>query len=282
MRSATKIMITALLALGFVLGLITLLNYFKFESSLAALTDRRLAVITDNARDSIEAAINLGLSLRNLESAPAVLQRARVQDGRIEALHVFGTDGRVLYSTDTQAVGDMIDPAWLNAARQVDARSWQVSTDAALVTGRRLDSSFAQGIGGLVLVYPVADGAMRVAEMRNDLVGAALLILLAFSLLGAIGAALISRHVGRLFSGLMQAVEGTGTGTSGGRLPPSLQAVAGRLRANLTEVRGELDDIEATLAATIATTVAAEPDRYPSADGVGGQRPAVHGVGAGE
>ncbi|HEV7371635.1 hypothetical protein [Arenibaculum sp.] len=276
MSSATKIMITALLSLGFVLGLITLLNYFKFESSLAALTDRRLAVIADNTQDSIEAAVNLGLNLQNLESAPAVLQRARAQDGRIEALHVFGADGRILYSTGTGAVGDAIDPAWLSAARQTGARSWRVSTDTALVTGRRLDSSFAQGIGGLALVYPVADGAMRVAAMRDDLIGAALLILLAFTLLGAVGTTLALRHVGRLFSGLTHAVEDTGSGASGSRIPPSLQAVAASLQTNLAQARDQLDDMEAILAA------AGGPDRRPATGDAGAHGPVVRGVGAGE
>ncbi|WP_207461225.1 hypothetical protein [Azospirillum sp. SYSU D00513] len=249
MRASLKIMTVVLMALVFVLSLVALLNFFKFQSSLQSLTERRLSVITADVRESLEAGLSLGLSLKHFENAPAILERARALDEGIAALYVFAADGRILHSTDRASAGKLVDRDWMSAQREAHQGLWHYRTSGLLVLGHRLDSSFAAGVGGLALVYPTDALLARVNLMRGDLMAAAALTLLGFSTLAAAPAILASRHLERIFAGIARTlVDSRDTGDGGATpLTPPLLLASRRFNDCVARTHAEIDAVEQAL-----------------------------------
>ena len=90
---------------------------------------------------------------------------------------------------------------------------WRITHNDRILVGQRLNFALAAAVGGLVLDYSLADVIARTAAMRDHLVSAALLILLAFSVVAVIGAFVVTREFRGTLGGLTRAI-------SGGRAAP--------------------------------------------------------------
>jgi hypothetical protein len=238
MRSTIKISLTALLALALVLFLVTLLNVFKFESTLAEITRAKVDVIVDDVEQSVEAAMDLGLPLGGIGTATDILARAKGRDPRIVDALIFGGDGEVLFGTGTAPGGGKVDPSWLSAQGQAGGSGhWILAGGDQTIFGRRLDSSYAAGVGGLAFVYSNAADAERSAKVQDELTRDALA---AFAIFGALAVLAIIIALGgmrRLIAGL---VGGLG-GRTGGTLPEDLATSIHDFQGSVREAERAID-----------------------------------------
>lgn len=258
LRSTATIAAVLLISLVFVLSLVTLLSYFKFESSLTAITERRVGLIVERAKDSIESVMRLGLKLEDIEAVGGIVEEARGRDPRIENIHVFRTDkARHVFASDTSEIGGPVDPAWLAAQAASTDGSWRIQSGGHAVVGTRLDSSIVDGIGGVAVTYSLVAVIGRIETMRDNLILAALATVAAFALVALISAPLMTRGFRRTLGNLADAIDGdAGAETRATGLPESLRESVEQFRRTAGEAERELDRIEAALAERSAT---AEP-----------------------
>jgi len=249
LRSTLTIAAVLLVSLAFVLGLVTLLSYFKFESSLTTLAERRIGLIVEQARASIESVMRLGLKLEDIEAVRGVVEEARRRDPRIENIYVFRTDNaRNIFSSDPTAIDAAVDPRWLGAQKASAHGLWRIQSGSRAVVGRRLDSSLAEGIGGIVVVYSLADVLARIATMRNNLILAAAVIFAGFGMVALVSAFFVTRGFRHAVGSLADAMGAADAPVAGASLPASLQKSVDGFRDAATEAHLHLDRFEATLA----------------------------------
>jgi hypothetical protein len=142
-----------ILVLLIVMGLILMMSYFKFQTTLATLIQNRLTVISITMGESIESAIDLGLGLGEIRTAEAVIARVKRNDPGIAFIHIFDNNGQILYSTQKGRAGIKVPPYVLQALEESDGQSWRLDRGDSFVNGFSLLNSFDQMVGGVVLTY---------------------------------------------------------------------------------------------------------------------------------
>lgn len=246
-------MAVLLVSLAFVLGLVAFLGYFKFGSSLTTIAERRIALIADEARESIEMEMRLGLKLEDIQAVRGVVEGAQARDPRVQHIYVFSSEtGRNLFASDPAAIAAAVDPAWLGAQSSATDGAWRIHSGSSAVIGRRLDSNIAPGIGGIVIVYSLEDVLARIAAMRTKLLLATAGTYTVFSLIALAGAMLITRGFGRTVRGLADAISAPEPSSIGATtpIPESLRLSVDRFRAAASEAGRQLDRLEASLPAS--------------------------------
>jgi len=172
MKITTKIIASAICVLALVLGLLLMLNYFKFSKILADTTNSRLSVITQSIGDSIEGALKLGLPLDEIRLAPQIIARAKGLDPAITRIDVFDKVGGILFSTDPVYVKREVDENILNNITEIrDARAdiWNADSDSAFVTGMTVYNGADRAVGGMVMQYDKSGYHTKVASVLRSL-----------------------------------------------------------------------------------------------------------------
>ena len=187
MKISSKAMISMILVLLIVMGLIFMMSYFKFQTTLATLIQNRLSVISITMGESIESAIDLGLGLGELRSAEEVIARAKRSDPGVTSIQIFDNNGHILYSTQKEMVGTNVPPYVLHASKESDGRAWRLDRSNYFVNGVSLLNSFDQLIGGIVLTYPKDTYNTKVAALTHSLTRKTILIFAGFAILAFIG-----------------------------------------------------------------------------------------------
>jgi hypothetical protein len=250
LRSTATIAAVLVVSLVFVLGLVTLLSYFKFESSLTTITERRIDLVVERARESIESVMRLGLKLEDIEALRGIVEEAKTRDARIETIHVFRTDNaRNVFSSDPAAIDASVASHWLAAQAASPGGNWRIQSGNSAIVGRRLDSSIAEGVGGFVVVYSLADVIARIEAMRGRLLVAAAATVAAFAMIALVSAPLITRGFRRTLGNLADAL-GAARGSRGAHsgLPDSLRQSVEEFHETARHASHELDRLEAMLA----------------------------------
>ena len=181
LRSTATIASVFLVSLGFVLGLVTLLDCFKFQSTMTDLAERRIGIIIARVHHSLEAALDLGLNLRAIGIGRIIAGSTVAEDTRIKSTYVFSSEGgRIIFSSDPAAVGSEVDRGWLAAQAAAGDAVWRIKHGDHILVGERLDSDLADTVGGVVLDYSLEDVGARVAAMRDRLIWSAIVTFLVF------------------------------------------------------------------------------------------------------
>jgi hypothetical protein len=197
MKISSKAVICMILVLLIVMGLILMMSYFKFQTTLATLIQNRLTVISITMGESIESAIDLGLGLGEIRTAEAVIARAKRNDPGIAFIHIFDNIGQILYSTQKGRAGIKVPPYVLQALQESDGQSWRLDRGDSFVNGFSLLNSFDQMVGGVALTYSKDAYNTKVAALANSLIRKSLLIFVGFAILAFIGTKLGFRGLSR-------------------------------------------------------------------------------------
>jgi hypothetical protein len=187
MKISSKALISMILVLLIVMGLIIMMSYFKFQTTLATLIQNRLAVISITMGESIESAIDLGLRLGEMRTAEEVIARAKRDDPGIVSIQIFDDKGQILYSTEKEMAGTNVPSYVLQAPEESDSRAWRLDTGNSFVNGVSLLNSFDQMIGGIVLTYSKDAYNKKVAALTKSLTRKSILIFAGFAILAFIG-----------------------------------------------------------------------------------------------
>jgi len=197
MKISSKALISMILVLFIVMGLIFMMSYFKFQTTLATLIQNRLTVISITMGESIESAIDLGLALSEMRTAEEVIARAKRNDLGIASIQIFDDNGQILYSTEKEMAGINVPPYVLQALKDSGDRAWRLDRGNYFVNGVSLLNSFDQMIGGIVLTYSKDAYNTKVAALTNSLTRKSILIFVGFAILAFIGIKLGFRGLGR-------------------------------------------------------------------------------------
>jgi len=197
MKISSKALISMILVLFIVMGLIFMMSYFKFQTTLATLIQNRLIVISITMGESIESAIDLGLGLGEMRTAEEVIARAKRDDPGIASIQIFDDKGQILYSTQKGMAGTNVPPYVLQAPEKSNDRAWRLDRGNYFVNGVSLLNSFDQMIGGIVLTYSKDAYNTKVAALTNSLTRKSILIFVGFAILAFIGIKLGFRGLGR-------------------------------------------------------------------------------------
>ena len=197
MKISSKAIIGMILVLLIVMGLIFMMSYFKFQTTLATLIQNRLTVINITMSESIESAIDLGLGLGEMRTAEEIIARAKANDPGIASIQIFDNRGQILYCTQKEMAGRDAPPYVLQAQEKSDGRVWWLDRGAYFVNGVSLLNSFDQMIGGIVLKYPKDAYNVKVATLAHSLTRKTILVFVGFAILALIGIKLGFRGLGR-------------------------------------------------------------------------------------
>ncbi|MCK0209438.1 hypothetical protein MWN33_15495 [Starkeya koreensis] len=271
LHATTFVTLSLLISLAFVLALATLLNYSKFLTTYTELSDRRVALVTTWTRDSIEVLLNLGLELKGLHAASAILEQAKTRYPHIESISLFDTaSGRILYSTSPELLGKPTPHAWLEAQAHSTRPTWNIAQEDPAVAGVRLDSSFLKGLGGIAIVHSTTQAREKIARMRDELVMTALGVFGAFAVLAVALALLATRGMRRTLRGLTEALDpSTGTPAKS-QAPPGLRGPLSAFRQAVEAAESELAGAEKELGSGAPREGA---EGAPAPAGAGGARP---------
>lgn len=207
MKISSKAVVCMILVLLIVMGLIFMMSYFKFQTTLATLIQNRLTVISITMGESIESAIDLGLRLGEIRTAEAVIARAKRNDPGIASIQIFDNNGQTLYSTQKGSAGINVPSYVLQALEESDGQSWRLDRGDSFVNGFSLLNSFDQLIGGIVLTYSKDAYNTKVATLTNSLIRKSILIFAGFAILAFIGIKFGFRSLGRYMDSIESSYE---------------------------------------------------------------------------
>lgn len=177
----------SILLMLIVMGLLFMMSVFKFESSLTHLIHSRLTVTGESIADSLESAVDLGLSLSELGTAEALITRASRSDPEIKSVDIFGPLGRVYFSTNPDHIGTSTAESVLRLQTRAQERTWLVEETTSFLSGVTLTDSIGRTIGGVLFTYSKSGFNAKVADLTNSLLRNMALIFTLFTLLTYIG-----------------------------------------------------------------------------------------------
>ena len=180
--------------LVFSVGMASLLNYFKFESTVKKLQRDRISLIAEEVQKAVERGDSLGAELATNATIQAMIERQLKSDALVMLIEIFDENGKTLFSTDAARKNSVAPPAWTSAAYRLQKADWSLAEKTSFVTGIVLKNSFDLSIGSVAVRYDRNDLDRVVAGMGAHIVkiglataaGAFVLCGLAFALLSRI------------------------------------------------------------------------------------------------
>lgn len=207
-----KITGTITVLIAFVLSLAVLMNYAKFERTFNSLTESRLAFLVQDLRDTLEFGLDLGLDPAAMANTAAILTREAAQDPHILSISVFNEQGDILHQYQSELLSHdpvaPLAPTWLQTVLQTTSKTPQHASDLeTLMVGIPLINNFGRTVGGLVLRYDRSFYDQELQQTLFRLIRAALLILVAASLIALLGVWLLFRGARRELRQISVALE---------------------------------------------------------------------------
>lgn len=247
MNIAVRIALLVTAGLTVSLGLILGLNILKFDVKLHELAEKRAGIVLLEVGRTLQAAVNLGLSIEALDSGRKLREHARTKDTAVLDLILFDADGRIVDSGDASALGTTIAPDLLERHRRSPAAEhWIVVDGARLLAGVPLDSSLGIRTGGALLVFSLGDTHDRIQAARAALALAAIAILAIMVALALPGCLLFSRHLHKFLDALEQRFAATGTQADSAELPAGLARLSETFSTRTRQIEDDLAKVEIT------------------------------------
>lgn len=187
----TKVAAALLVVLMTALTTTAVLTYCVYQRTLAALVTSRFEFIGTELKRKIEAGLDLGLPLGELEMN-GILRQEILTDDALLSLTIVNAKGAVLFTTESSTPAEAVVPRWLeemtlSASPYDDVAHGPAEIDIALV------NSFGKLAGALVVRYSEKYYAEKRQETARSLGEVTLLVLLVCGLVGICGTAIMSR-----------------------------------------------------------------------------------------
>lgn len=235
---------TVWLILMAVLSLLYLINYMKFDSLMSSVVSSKLEVISSTLETSILKAERLGIHLNSANNLPDLMERAKSRDVNVKLIHIIGNDGAVIFSTDSQMVGQEVDTSLSKRALRSTEPNWLLATDKDLFSGLQIRNSFDELIGSVVIQYDKSSFSGTYAQVRLHLLEMTVGIFLIFSLL----VFLVIRLCFGDISGVIHLIEQY---AGGNKVIKELDAPEGTLAFKLAEQMKQGEEMKAKVASEL-------------------------------
>lgn len=252
LRTRLFVILLVPLLLGTALSAVAVYDFVR-ETNLRHARER-LAVIAADVAETIQASVDLGLSLSALPQIQRRIEDVRRTNHGIGSVTVYVVGGVVQFSTDRATIGETVPREWLQPDGRLRAGPWSAELDQEIVVGAPVINSFHQPVAGAVLRISSARlGLDQLPSFR--LVGAIGLTFLCLAMLLALVAA---RVMARLVSGpLVAATESLDAAADavrdGAPVPaedeagPTLAEEVGSLLTPIAEAEEALGKIDETV-----------------------------------
>lgn len=205
---APRIAIVIALILGFGIVATGILSIHKYENTLFDFLASRFEFVVNDVRQSVEAQLDLGLSLADMQGETQRLNSVMFADKQILSIEAFDTNGFVLFSTDPSFVGDLVTEKWLQAAKDESNRSvWSILEADAGVVGAQIHNNLGQHVGSLALRYSreFLDGS--VSDQSSRLLFIIVTVLFGMTVISICGTIFLLRNQHRSQEGLGNAID---------------------------------------------------------------------------
>ena len=233
-------LVLLLIVLGFSIGMATLLNYFKFESTIRTLEGSRFGLVAEDIGNNIELSLGLGLSFGEIGTLQELIERHRSSDVLILSIEVLDNGGRVRYSTRPERAGQAAPAGWLAALRRPE---WLRVEPDAFVAGRTMRNNFDVVIGGVAVRYDRGQTNAAVAEMGLRLIELGAAITAVLTLLGGATLSVLAKLTERAFVRAAAGFSGPGPAIQASALEAEVRA----FREGVERAEHELGGAQALL-----------------------------------
>jgi MFS family permease len=171
----------------FVMSLLFMLSFFKFQTILTNLIANRLSATSPAIYESIESAIDLGLGLGEIQNTERVISWVQQKNPGILSIDIFNNKGIILYSTERKRVKQAVASHILEILKTSEDHTFQWESDANFLSAFKLLNNYNQRVGGGLITYSKDDYNSQVINFKNSLFLKSALIFIAFSILASIG-----------------------------------------------------------------------------------------------
>ncbi|MBK8175649.1 MAG: hypothetical protein IPK66_10415 [Rhodospirillales bacterium] len=189
-----KIAAALLVVLLTALATTAVLTYFIYERTLQALVTSRFEFIAKEMKSKVEAGIDLGLPLGELENISALLRQQVKMDDALLSLSIVNSRDTILFDTDDRRIGSQEKAGWLAPVSQATASGEYVYHGESEIAVP-IFNSFGKLSGALALHYSKAYYDSKRADVATRVAEITLITLLAASVLGTVGVLTITRRL---------------------------------------------------------------------------------------
>lgn len=255
MRLGLRVYIYSMMVIVAALALLGLMSIVKYESILTDTLAKRLAVVVEDTRMSVEKAGTLGVSLKALTQQPTgpIAIAAQLLTGEARVMVVDARGDVVNTPGEQAALPVAIAP--LVGKISAQEKNWHFREDGYLVVGTTVVNSFGESEGAIIALQPDGMIAERDSAMLRRIVSYSAITLVPVAILAAIVIFLSLRPLGHSIRAMRSVVEDREEGRiadASGPLAPTLHwfgRIFGDLELQHKEAAQTLDYIE-TLAHT--------------------------------
>lgn len=145
---------------GAILGVVVLallvtttLSYLVYERILSGLLISRFALVANELRAEIEASLDLGLPLGELDNVQQLLAKRRSTDDQIVGITIFDGKGVILFDTERREAGARVAAGWLVGSETATGQAQDALTIEPFTVGTSLVNSFGKLTGGIIIRY---------------------------------------------------------------------------------------------------------------------------------
>jgi len=182
----------AALVVLFGIGMCAFLSYFKYQAALDAAQRSRMSVPAVSVRESVEAALALGVPLAGASETPALLARERLADAEIAAIRVLDDEGRAVFGTPAVAIASEPGQIRLPLRNSFDLQLGEVVVDYSrastlLELAHVRTRLLAIALGGWALTMALAAAGLALARQRIERRAAAILVAMMLGMLAMVG-----------------------------------------------------------------------------------------------
>ncbi|GGF89253.1 hypothetical protein GCM10007301_56460 [Azorhizobium oxalatiphilum] len=150
---------------------------FVASQKVAAEIERaRVSHLLGSLRGATEANLAIGLTLDQLSALQARIERETGADPSVQAIDVFNSQGRSVYSTDRGAVGEDVPAPWMAQIRSDGI--WSVPGNGEIIYLTRFDNDLGFA-GGVAVSVTDSEGVARNERLLFDLSGRTLAFIVA-------------------------------------------------------------------------------------------------------
>ena len=173
-----------------------LISYFQYTKTIHDAVNARFLVIADDLRETISNGLDLGLSLKELQTTQAVLEKIKKSDSLILSISVFSLDssfsGKIIYTTQHAGIEGTIPHQWVKEiiASKLD-KYWNFYEDDIGTIGVMLVNNFKEPLGGVAVRYDQSQLHRKSSQFAETLFKKILL----FSCAGLFILFIFARHI---------------------------------------------------------------------------------------
>lgn len=201
-----KVTATLVAVLAATMALTMTLGVNKFETALSSVVESRYQFLVDDLKRTVDASLDLGLAIRDLNSLQSLLDDVRARDPAILAAEIYDETGSVVFSSDRTNMGQPLPHDWITAAPEDDRGTWRASGERSAVIGVALVDNIGSRRGGILIEYARDAIAGERAAMTDRLLRDGVLLTLSFGCLLMAAVMLLLRQPRRHLAEARQAV----------------------------------------------------------------------------